>query len=44
MAQETPTRAQVFPTMPGRDYHAQEVFDLERKRIFNDVRVCVGRE
>jgi phenylpropionate dioxygenase-like ring-hydroxylating dioxygenase large terminal subunit len=41
---QTSTKPQVYPTMPGRDYHAEEVFDLEREKIFHDGWVCVGRE
>lgn len=31
-------------TLPGRDYHAPEIFELERERIFHARWVCVGRE
>ena len=40
---QTSTKPQVYPTMPGRDYHAEDVFDLEREKIFHDGWVCVGR-
>jgi Rieske 2Fe-2S family protein len=31
-------------SLPGRDYHSQEIFELERERIFHAKWVCVGRE
>jgi Rieske 2Fe-2S family protein len=33
----------VRTTLPGRDYHAQEVFELERERIFFREWFCVAR-
>jgi Rieske 2Fe-2S family protein len=33
----------VRPTLPGRDYHAQDVFELERERIFCREWLYVGR-
>ena len=32
-----------WPTLPGTDYHAVEVFELERERLFARSWVCVGR-
>ena len=32
-----------WPTLPGTDYHADDVFDLERERVFARSWVCVGR-
>jgi len=32
-----------WPTLPGTDYHAPEVYDLEQRRIFSRSWVCVGR-
>ena len=32
-----------WPTLPGTDYHAADVFDLERERVFARSWVCVGR-
>ena len=37
---EMPT---VRTTLPGRDYHAQDVFELERERIFFREWFYVGR-
>lgn len=34
----------INPGLPGRDYHSQEVFDLEKERIFLRGWYCVGRE
>ncbi len=36
--------ARTRSTLPGRDYHAPEIFELERERIFHDRWMCVGRE
>jgi phenylpropionate dioxygenase-like ring-hydroxylating dioxygenase large terminal subunit len=36
--------SRVRSTLPGRDYHAPEIFELERERIFHDKWVCVGRQ
>jgi hypothetical protein len=32
------------PTLPGRDYHAPEVFELERERIFRAEGAAPGDE
>ena len=32
-----------WPTLPGTDYHAADVFDIERERVFVRSWVCVGR-
>lgn len=32
-----------WPTLPGTDYHAADVFDVERERIFARMWICVGR-
>jgi Rieske 2Fe-2S family protein len=32
-----------WPTLPGTDYHAVDVFDLERERVFARSWICVGR-
>jgi Rieske 2Fe-2S family protein len=32
-----------WPTLPGTDYHAPSVFDVERERIFARTWICVGR-
>lgn len=34
----------VKSTLPGRDYWAPEVFEIDRERIFHSMWVCVGRE
>lgn len=38
-----PSASFPWPTLPGRDYHAPEVFALERERVFAHSWVCVGR-
>jgi glycine betaine catabolism A len=32
-----------WPTLPGTDYHAADVFALERERVFSRSWICVGR-
>ena len=32
-----------WPTLPGTDYHAADVFELDRARVFARSWVCVGR-
>lgn len=32
-----------WPTLPGRDYHAPDVFDLEREMVFAQGWYCLGR-
>jgi Rieske 2Fe-2S family protein len=32
-----------WPTLPGRDYHADDVYDLERERVFAHGWYCLGR-
>ncbi|MGZ4133367.1 MAG: aromatic ring-hydroxylating oxygenase subunit alpha, partial [Actinomycetota bacterium] len=32
-----------WPTLPGADYHAPAVFNVERERIFARTWICVGR-
>jgi hypothetical protein len=39
-----PTAPTIHPGLPGRDYHAPEVFELEKERIFFRSWFCVGRE
>jgi Rieske 2Fe-2S family protein len=39
-----PTAAGIHPGLPRRDYHAPEVFELEKERIFFRSWFCVGRE
>ena len=34
----------IHPGLPGRDYHAQDVWELEKERIFSRNWFCVGRE
>src|SRR3954465_5677484 len=34
----------IHPGLPGRDYHAQDVWELEQERIFSRNWFCVGRE
>lgn len=34
----------MLPGLPARDYHAPDVFELERERIFFRKWLCVGRE
>jgi phenylpropionate dioxygenase-like ring-hydroxylating dioxygenase large terminal subunit len=34
----------IHPGLPGRDYHAQDVWELEQERIFGRSWYCVGRE
>jgi Rieske 2Fe-2S family protein len=34
----------VLPTLPGRDYHAADVFEAERVWVFAHGWVCVGRD
>jgi Rieske 2Fe-2S family protein len=36
--------ASAHPSLPGRDYHVQEIYELERERIFYNKWICVGRE
>jgi Rieske 2Fe-2S family protein len=36
--------AVLLPTLPGRDYHAADVFEVERERVFSHGWVCVGRD
>jgi Rieske 2Fe-2S family protein len=38
-----PTTGAPWPTLPGRDYHADEVYDLERDRVFAHGWYCLGR-
>ncbi len=37
-------RTALLPTLPGRDYHAPEVYELDRERVFAAGWMCVGRE
>jgi Rieske 2Fe-2S family protein len=32
-----------WPTLPGRDYHAAEVFEREREQVFSRDWYCIGR-
>jgi Rieske 2Fe-2S family protein len=34
----------IHPGLPGRDYHAPEIWELEKARIFSRSWYCVGRE
>ena len=34
----------IHPGLPGRDYHGQEIFEMERERIFFHGWFCVGRQ
>ena len=34
----------LLPTLPGRDYHAADVLEVERERVFAHGWVCVGRD
>jgi Rieske 2Fe-2S family protein len=36
--------AALLPTLPGRDYHAADVLEAERERVFAHGWVCVGRD
>ena len=36
--------SQAHSTLPGRDYHGPEIFELERERIFHGKWFCLGRE
>jgi len=37
------TEGPPWPTLPGRDYHAREVYALERDAVFASSWMCVGR-
>jgi Rieske 2Fe-2S family protein len=37
-------KTMIYPGLAGRDYHAQDVFELEKERIFFDGWFCVGRQ
>jgi glycine betaine catabolism A len=37
-------RSSLQPTLPGRDYTSQDVYDVERERVFARGWTCVGRE
>ena len=43
MLEDEASRSFPWPTLPGRDYHAPEVFAVERERVFAHAWVCVGR-
>ena len=38
------TKPMIRPGLPGRDYHGQEIFELEKERIFFHGWFCVGRQ
>ena len=44
ITQNSESTSRIHSTLPGRDYHAPEIFELERERIFHDKWVCVGRQ
>jgi Rieske 2Fe-2S family protein len=38
------TRPAAYPGLPGRDYHAPEIYELEKERVFFRNWFCIGRE
>lgn len=36
--------AALLPTLPGRDYHATDVYEVERERVFAHGWMCIGRD
>lgn len=37
-------RSSLLPTLPGRDYYAPDVYELDRERVFAAGWACIGRE